>query len=255
MTDPVEVSAEVVGTPEELWPLLTTGPGISTWFMPAEVDAGAGTVRHRFGPGDDEVSDGTIVAHEPPHRFAYAEEWAPSEGAEVIASTTEFLIEAVSGATSLVRVVSSGFGTGPAAQRQAESTAAGWTQALRVLTLYRTHFPGRPSASLRAWGHSSRPIVEVWQALVGDLGLAGAAVGDRVRVGGDVPPLAGTVAAVAETGMTLLVDEPAGGVASVTAADFGTDRGMVVDIFWYADDAAALAAEQAPAWEKWMSAR
>lgn len=256
MTDRVEVSAEVVGTPEELWPLLTSGPGISAWFMPAEVDTVAGTVRHRFGPGDDEVSDGTIVAYEPAHRFAYAEEWAPSEGAEVIASTTEFLVEAVSGATSLVRIVSSGFGTaGPDAQRQAESTAAGWTQALRVLTLYRSHFPGRPNASLRAWGYSTRPIVEVWSALVDDLGLTGAAVGDRVRAGGDAPPLAGQVTAVADTGMTLLVDEPAGGVASVTAADFGDRRGMVVDIFWYADDAADLAAEQAPAWEKWMSAR
>ncbi|MFY1696431.1 SRPBCC family protein [Solwaraspora sp. WMMA2101] len=256
MTDPVEVSAEVVGTPEELWPLLTTGPGISTWFMPAEVDAVAGTVRHRFGPGDDEVSDGAIVAHEAPHRFAYVEEWVPSEGAALVASTTEFLIEAVSGGTSLVRIVSAGFGTaGPDAQRQAESTAAGWTQALRVLTLYRAHFPGRPSASLRAWGHSTRPIVEVWQALTGDLGLTGAAVGERVRVGGDAPPLAGQVAALAGTGMTLLLDEPADGVASVTAADFGTSRGMVVDIFWYGEHAADAVAAYGPAWEKWMSTR
>ncbi|MDG4768397.1 SRPBCC domain-containing protein [Solwaraspora sp. WMMD406] len=256
MTDPVEASAEVTGTPEELWPLLTSGAGISAWFMPAEVDIDAGTVRHRFGPGDDEVSDGTIVAAEAPHRFAYVEEWAPSEGAEPITSTTEFLIEAVSGATSLVRIVSSGFGTGPDGRRQAESTAAGWTQALRVLALYTAHFAGRPSASLRAWAHSDRSLSDVWATLTTDLGLAGAAVGDRVRVGdGVAPPLAGQVSAVADTGLTLLVDEPAGGVASVIAADFGASRGAVVDMFFYGDDSAALVAAYGPAWEKWMADR
>ena len=32
----VQVEVEVPGTPEEVWQAIATGPGISSWLMPAE---------------------------------------------------------------------------------------------------------------------------------------------------------------------------------------------------------------------------
>ena len=34
----VQVEFEVPGTPEEVWQAIATGPGISSWFVPAEFD-------------------------------------------------------------------------------------------------------------------------------------------------------------------------------------------------------------------------
>ena len=42
----LDVQIEVAATPEQVWEAISTGPGISAWFMPAEVegDAITGTV-------------------------------------------------------------------------------------------------------------------------------------------------------------------------------------------------------------------
>ena len=34
----VQAEVEVPGTPEEVWRAIATGPGISSWFVPSEVD-------------------------------------------------------------------------------------------------------------------------------------------------------------------------------------------------------------------------
>ena len=34
----VQVEFEVPGTPEEVWQAIATGPGISSWFVPAEFE-------------------------------------------------------------------------------------------------------------------------------------------------------------------------------------------------------------------------
>jgi hypothetical protein len=38
----VQVEVEVPGTPEEVWAAIATGPGVSSWFMPADVDSHVG---------------------------------------------------------------------------------------------------------------------------------------------------------------------------------------------------------------------
>ena len=71
-----EVSAEVAATPEQVWELIATGPGISTWFMPATVEPEVGgTITQRHGAGETDVSRGRISAYEPPRRFVYEEDW------------------------------------------------------------------------------------------------------------------------------------------------------------------------------------
>ena len=48
----ISVEVEVPGTPEEVWDAIATGPGISKWFVPADVEPRVGgKVVHNFGPG------------------------------------------------------------------------------------------------------------------------------------------------------------------------------------------------------------
>jgi len=50
----VQVEFEVPGTPEEVWQALATGPGISSWFVPTDIDERDGkpvAVNYHFGPG------------------------------------------------------------------------------------------------------------------------------------------------------------------------------------------------------------
>lgn len=50
----VQVEFEVPGTPEEVWQAIATGPGISAWFVPAEIEERDGkpvALKFKFGPG------------------------------------------------------------------------------------------------------------------------------------------------------------------------------------------------------------
>ena len=38
----ISVEVEVPGTPEEVWDAIATGPGISKWFVPAQVEPHVG---------------------------------------------------------------------------------------------------------------------------------------------------------------------------------------------------------------------
>ena len=56
----VQVEVEVPGTPEEVWQAIATGPGISSWFVPAEFEMRDGKpveVKLDFGPGMESSSD------------------------------------------------------------------------------------------------------------------------------------------------------------------------------------------------------
>jgi len=50
----ITVEIEVPGTPEQVWQAIATGPGISSWFVPAQVEEQDGkpvAVTLQFGPG------------------------------------------------------------------------------------------------------------------------------------------------------------------------------------------------------------
>src|SRR5262245_43841458 len=101
----VEAEVEVPGSPEEVWQAIASGPGISAWFVPAELDGrvGGSSICH-FGPGNSMDSIATITTWEPPHRFiAETLEGPPGTVA------TQWTVEAKSGGTCVVRVVHSWF--------------------------------------------------------------------------------------------------------------------------------------------------
>src|SRR4029453_8632082 len=116
----VEGDVEVPGTPEEVWEAVASGPGISAWFVPAKVDGRVGgTVELDFGPGYGSQA-ARITTWDPPRRFV-AE--VTGEGRPTFAA--EWLVEARDGGTCVVRLINSGFGSGPPRGPGDDATEAG----------------------------------------------------------------------------------------------------------------------------------
>ncbi len=242
MTREISFEVEVPGTPEEVWEAIGTARGISGWFVSAEI-AGGEMIQHH-GNGYDLTSE--IVASEPPRRFAYAEDFQPAEDAPSSRVATEFLVEARSGGTCVVRVVQSGFGTGDAWERAIESFTSGWPAALDDLRLYLTHFAGEPVAGFA----TGRPLDGTWASVRPALGVPDdAAVGDRVVA----PHFAGTIARAGDGHVSLLLDAPGRGIGYLGAGGPGDQTFLFVRARLFGDDAPELAERTERAWDEWLS--
>jgi uncharacterized protein YndB with AHSA1/START domain len=253
----VEVEVEVPATPAQAWEAVATGPGITAWFMPAEVEGRVGGAIHHRHEADVE-STGTVRVYEPPHRFAYEEEgWVPDGEHAGQVTATEFLVQATSGGTCVVRVVMSGFGEGEAWDRAMGSFAAGWRSALLALRLYLTHFRGEPVASLGAGEVLSGDPDEVWAGLMRALGLPPEpARGERVAAaGGGVPPFGGVVEAAGGRMVTLVLDAPARGLGFVAAGGPAEEVYAFVRAQLFGPGADEVAARERERWAAWFARR
>lgn len=123
-----ESTLEVTATPEQLWEAIATAAGISAWMVPTRLDPRIdGEVSFDHG---GLRSTGVVTDYTPNTRFAYEEPWPMTEEmrqwvadtaehqvtdeelASISPIATEFLIEAASGGSCILRVVSSSYGTG-----------------------------------------------------------------------------------------------------------------------------------------------
>lgn len=250
----IHAEIEVPGTPEQVWDAIATGPGITSWFMPARLEGReGGEIVHGHDAGFS--STGRVTAWEPPRRFAYEEGEAIGDEANPIA--TEWLVEARAGGTCVVRLVMSGFGPGDDFEQARESFTSGWRTALNDLRLYLTHFAGQAAAPITASGvaaGASRD--EVWEQLTSALGMPpDAAPGDHVAASAGPIALSGTVQAAEPGIVTLLLDEPAPGLALVGAGGPGDEVYTFVRAHLFGDDAPAIAARDEPAWQDWLGER
>ena len=255
----IELEVEVPGTPEQVWEAIATGPGLAAWFVPAEVaEREGGTVSLDVGWGMQE--SGTVTAWEPPRRFAYLEELPASGTAPAGNLATEFLVEARSGGTCVVRLVSSAFGGGHDWDQELEDTRDGWRVYLRNLRLYLTAFPGRRCSWIQVTRNAAPPQERAWAALTGALGLADAAEGERTATTAPgAPALAGTVEQVTDSGharvLLLRLDQPAPGSAVVSAFAYGGEVYTSLHAYLFGDRAPEVAAREGPAWRTWMAER
>lgn len=246
----VEVEVEVPGTPEEVWQAIATGPGVSSWFVPTEVEEGeGGKVVCHFGPGMDQVA--TQTAWDPPRRFAAESPIGP--GAPTLA--TEWIVEARSGGTCVVRVVHSLFASTDDWDDQLKGAESGWPAFFLILRLYLAHFRGLPCTSFRVMGTAPEPASEVWSRLTGLLGLADIPAGGRWGTPEGVPPLGGIVEPVGE-GMAHFalarLDVPTPGIACLFAHGMGGQVFLTLAFYLYGDGAPAAVARDEPAWHAWM---
>ena len=189
----VQVEVEVPGTPEQVWQAIATGPGVSAWFVPTEMDGRTGgTVTSHFGGGMDSVK--TITEWDAPHRFVKEGSWGPDSPT----MATEWIVEARGGGTCMVRVVHSLFSETDDWDNQLTGTESGWPSFFRILRLYLEHYAGQPSSQIQLL---AMPAASgAWEKLAGALNLAGAAPGERRDAGDGAPPLSGIVESVNATG-------------------------------------------------------
>ena len=119
----VQVEFEVPGTPEEVWQAIATGPGISSWFVPAEFEERDGkpvALKFKFGPGMEPRAE--VTAWDPPRM--YAGQGEAYGGAPPIA--TEWSVEARAGGMCIVRIVHSLFASTDEWDNQLEGAKSGW---------------------------------------------------------------------------------------------------------------------------------
>ena len=132
----MERTLEVAATPEQVWGAIATADGIATWMVPTQLDPQIGG-EVSFDHGEFR-STGVVTDYTPNVRFAYEEPWPmaaqvedlPADMAEwfntigvslsevyrdlpsLTPVATEFLIEAASGGSCVIRVVTSAYGSG-----------------------------------------------------------------------------------------------------------------------------------------------
>lgn len=246
----IELEVEVVGTPEEVWTAIATGPGISSWYVPHTVEereGGAATAT--FGPGPEMTVPGRVAAWEPPRRVVF-------DGGEAAGGLAfEWLVEARDGGTCVVRLVNSGFGTGEPWDDQYDDMENGWRLFLRNLQLHCEHFRGQVATPVLPTGGWPATMAEAWPAFCAALGLpVDAVVGDRVATSGEgVPRLSGTVVDAGPASYGLLLDDPAPGTAFLAAEGHGDAVGVSVWSYLYGPEGAAAAARDEPRWWAWLA--
>ncbi|HLH24728.1 MAG TPA: SRPBCC domain-containing protein [Chloroflexota bacterium] len=250
----VQAEVEVPGTPEEVWQAIVTGPGISSWFVPTQVEEReGGTVTANFGPGMDSAS--TITLWDPPRRFV-AESQDLGPNAPSIA--TEWIVEARSGGRCVVRVVHSLFASADDWDGQLEGFEGGWPAFFRILRLYLAHFRGQPCTAFQTMGVAPEPTAQAWDALTGPLALTAAPEGQRVSTPTGAPPLAGLVERRGPPEypeLLLRLDQPAAGIAHLFALPMGGQVYLPLRVFLYGDQAPAAAVRAEPLWQAWMAER
>lgn len=248
----IELEVEVAGTPEEVWQAIATGPGISSWYVPHQVEERqGGAAIARFGPGPEMEVPGRVAVWDPPRRVVF-------DGGDVDEGMAfEWLVEARDGASSVVRLVNSGFGTGEVWDAQYDGMTDGWKLFLLNLQLHLEHFRGQFATASLPTGMSTGPREAVFTELLHRLGMGPApSVGERVSVtAADAPQLGGTVVDVTPWRLALLLDAPAPGTAVIASEAMGDQVSVSVWSYLYGPDGAAAASRDEPLWQDWLGGR
>ena len=161
---------------------------------------------------------------------------------------SEFLVEAQSGGTCVVRVTSSGFGTGAGWESEFwDDMGANWMPFFDNLRLYLSHFPGQEATQLDVTASHPVDAKTLWTTLRDALGLGDE--GTPVEVRGAT----GTVERVGERQTLIRLTAPVPGMLSVFAFGEGDSTAMAgVRAYLFSADAADYVRREEPAWQAWL---
>jgi uncharacterized protein YndB with AHSA1/START domain len=249
----IQVEVEVPGTPDEVWQVIATGPGISAWFVPTAFEEREGrpvSVAMNFGPGLEATS--AITAWEPPRMFAaQGEGWG---GSPPIA--TEWNVEARAGGVCVVRVVQSLSASTDDWDDHLEATGSAWPGFFRTLRIYLTHFRGQGSALMQFVAPVAAPEAQAWERLTAALAVNGLSAGQRWTTPEGAPARSGVLEYVTQNPYDALLrlDEPGPGVAALGAFNCGGPSMVALNVYLYGDRAAETAARETPLWQAWIQA-
>jgi uncharacterized protein YndB with AHSA1/START domain len=246
----VELTFELPGSPEQVWDAIATANGISSWFLRTDIEEReGGALAIHMGETD---SEGTVTGWEPPRRLVYEEpSWAAlagQEGAPVTPLVSEYLVEAKSGGTCVLRVVASAYGTGADWENEFfEEMTENWVPFFDNLRLYLEEFPGQQVTSLEVSTQIDGGASGVLAAIRRDLG--GGDAGDTV----DGRGLVGRVHRTDPMGLLVRVDAPVAGFMSFYAFDVEDGKAVATVTGWLFSDGAAQYVElERDAWKAWL---
>lgn len=246
----LELTFELPGTPEQVWHAIATAGGISSWFLPTDVEEReGGAVCFHMGDAD---SPGTVTGWDPPHRFAYEEpNWATftdHDSAGVTPLATEFLVEAQSGGTCVVRVVSSAFGTGEDWEQEFfDEMRKGWLLFFDNLRLYLSHFADRTATTFQAGADVPGEPTAVLAAMRRELGAE--AAGQTVQVRG----LTARTETLGELHILLRSTDPVPGYLTLFSYDNGKGQARAqVYGYLFSEAAESFVRREQPGWQEWL---
>ncbi len=188
-------------------------------------------------------SEGTVTGWDPPRRLVYEEPaWAALAGkdpATVTPLVSEFLVEATSGGTCVVCVVSGAFGSGADWEREFfDEMSTGWAPMFDLLRLYLGHFPGQRVATLEASADLPASPEAAMAAVRAALGVEGA---------GQTLDVRGAKAQVARGLAPAAPDRTGSRDARLLRLGAGENTATVrVAGYLFADDAAAYVERETP---------
>ena len=170
MTHPfrIETSVEIEATPEEVWEAITTGEQLDGWWIgtPNEVEPRlGGKVRQMFG---DQVSESTITAWDPPHRFV--DEGTP--GPDGVVHALEFTLEGRSGPRPFASCTADSSAT--TGSRSTRLSSEGDPMYIHQLAEYVRFFRGRPVTIVEHFQPGITDRQEAMSILRGGLGVSDA---------------------------------------------------------------------------------
>jgi hypothetical protein len=161
---------------------------------------------------------------------------------------TEFLVEARSGGTCVLRVVSSAFGTGADWEQEFfEEMEKGWRPFFDRLRLLLTHFPGQRVSLLEAEVTANGDPQAVVPAMRAELGID--EVGQSVTARG----LIGVVEDLADDHVLLRLSEPVPGFLALYA--YSMSEGTCVAAVQgqlFSDAAPEIVQREQPRWQSWL---
>ena len=252
----VHAEIEVPGTPEEVWRAIATGPGITSWFVPSEVDERVGgEAKCSFGPGMDSIS--VIKELDAPRRMLSESQ---DLGPEAPPVATEWIVEAQAGDTCIVRVVHSLFTDSDEWDNELEAWEAGWPDFFRILSLYLENFAGQHGAQLQLSAMTTKSPGDAWAQLCAALGASGLAVGEDRRLGATGLPAFDVH--VEHTGQgahaeefLMRASEPTPGLTHWFALQMGAQTVISMRFYVFGADAEAAVARVEPQWQAWISSQ
>lgn len=245
----IETEVEVIGTPEQVWQAIATGPGVSSWYVPHDIGSAPDSeFTASFGPGPEMQVAGRVSAWEPPHRVKFE---GPVEGEGL---AFEWTIEAKDGGTCVVRLVNSGFGEGDEWDDQYDAMVNGWAIFLANLQLHLEHFAPATAASSLPMAIWPMAADLAWVRLTDRLGVPrDAAPGDRITVAGDgAAPLSGTIMGAHTGYYSLLIDSPAPGTGFVSTEGQGDVTAVSIWTYLYGDEGHRAAERDQSIWQEWL---
>jgi uncharacterized protein YndB with AHSA1/START domain len=248
----ISVEVEVPGTPEEVWDAIATGPGISKWFVPAQVETHVGgKMVLNFGPGMDSVAE--VTAWDAPRSFSATSDGLGPNAPEM---ATEWTVEARAGGTCTVRVVHSLFAETDEWDKQLGDVESGWPSFFVVLRMYLSQYRGQPGAHFQVMAPVAGTAIEGWRALMGKLGLPSLAAGAKIQSPAGTVPLTGVLEKVGPEShpnqAIVRLDEPAPGAAVLSTCGMGEHAFFVGSFYFFGPKATeGLKAERD--WQEWLA--